>query len=57
MLQLIYSSINAHSIHEISDCTQGEYEDTESYKVTKMFINNREIFHARLLSKKGETSV
>ena len=27
-----------------------EYEDTESYKVTEMFINNREILLGRLLS-------
>lgn len=28
-----------------------EYEDTESYKVTEMFINNREILLGRLLSE------
>ena len=28
-----------------------EYEDTESYKVTEMFINNREILLQRLLSE------
>ena len=28
-----------------------EYEDTESYKVTEMFINNREILLKRLLSE------
>lgn len=28
-----------------------EYEDTESYKVTEMFINNREILLERLLSE------
>ena len=28
-----------------------EYEETESYKVTEMFINNREILHGRLLSE------
>lgn len=28
-----------------------EYEDTESYKVTEMFINNREIMLGRLLSE------
>ena len=30
-----------------------EYEDTESYKVTEMFINNREILLQRLLSEKS----
>ena len=28
-----------------------EYEDTESYKVTEMFINNREVLLKRLLSE------
>lgn len=28
-----------------------EYEDTESYKVTEMFINNREVLLGRLLSE------
>ena len=28
-----------------------EYEETESYKVTEMFINNREILLKRLLSE------
>jgi len=28
-----------------------EYEDTESYKVTEMFINNRELLLGRLLGK------
>lgn len=28
-----------------------EYEDTESYKVTEMFINNREQLLGRLLSE------
>lgn len=32
---------------EIRNC---EYEETESYKVTEMFINNREIFLKKLLS-------
>lgn len=28
-----------------------EYEDTQSYKVTEMFINNRKILLERLLSE------
>lgn len=32
----------------VHDC---EYEDTESYKVTKMFLDNREILLGRLLSE------
>ena len=28
-----------------------EYEDTDSYKITEMFINNRELLLGRLLSE------
>lgn len=33
---------------EIHKC---EYEETESYKVTEMFINNRELLLSRLLAE------